>query len=397
MNIYPVVAGPLHSCRRAGRWPLLAFTLLLVLAGCSGSKGDKNAKGGGAKAVAAPLPVTVAVSGRKEMPLELTAIGTVEPFASVGIKSLVSGVLEVVNFREGDQVKAGDLLFAIDQRPFVARLGQLQAAQAKDQAALDNARKQAERYLPAAAKGYVSEEQADQAQTSVATLAALVKADEAAVESARLDLDNCKIRSPISGYAGELMSDQGNLVKGGADQPLVTINQVDPVKVAFTLPEQHLPELKQALAGRTLAVQAGPPGHSGLPLSGKFSFLDNTVDPATGTIRLKATFANPERTLWPGQFVNVRLRLATRPGATVVPVPAVQTGQGGTYVYVVKPDQTVEQRPVTVEFSVGGEAVIASGLAAGETVVTDGQLRLKPGAAVTPLPVAQSGAQGPAR
>lgn len=366
----------------AGLWPLLALCLLLLLSGCSGGK-EAQKKGG--KNKSKPVPVTVAASSRKDMPVEVEAIGTVEPFASVGVKSLVAGVLDKVSFREGDPVKAGDLLFTIDPRPFVARLGQAQAALAKDRAALDNARRQAERYTPAAEKGYVSEEQADQARTSVATLAAVVQADEAAVESARLDLGNCSIRSPISGYAGGLLVDQGNLVKASADEPLVTINQVTPIKVSFTLPEQTLPELKKHLSARTLEVLATQPGNGAKPGRGKLSFLDNTVDPTTGTIRLKAAFANPDRNLWPGQFVNVRLLLTTRKDATVVPVQAVQTGQDGAYLYVVKKDQTVELRPVTVAFSVGNDSVIASGLAVGETVVTDGQLRLTPGAVIKPV------------
>jgi multidrug efflux system membrane fusion protein len=362
-------------------WPVLAISLLLVLSGCSGSKGAKGEKGGG-KPKSPPVPVAVATSSRKDMPVELEAIGAVEPFASVGIKSQVAGVLEKVNFREGDPVKEGDLLFAIDPRPFAARLNQVQATLARDRAALDNARKQAERYLPAAEKGYVSEEQSDQAQTSVATLAAVVLADLAAIESAQLDLDNCTIRSPISGFAGDILTDQGNLVKASADQPLVTINQITPVKVSFTLPEQALPELKKYLAARTLEVQATLPGNGNQPVTGRFSFLDNSIDVTTGTIRLKATFANPDRSLWPGQFVKVRVLLTIRKDATVVPVPAVQTGQAGTYIYVVKKDLTVEQRPVTVGFTVGGDSVIEAGLAVGETVVTDGQLRLVPGSAI---------------
>lgn len=370
---------PLSLSLRAGLWPVLALCLLLLLSGCSGGKEDPKKDG---KDKSTPVPVTVATSSRKDMPVEIEAIGTVEPFASVGVKSLVAGVLDKVNFREGDPVKAGELLFTIDSRPFVARLNQARAALAKDRAALDNARRQAERYTPAAAKGYVSEEQADQAQTSVATLTALVQADEAAVESARLDLNNCSIRSPISGYAGGLLVDQGNLVKAAADEPLVTINQVTPIKVSFTLPEQTLPELKKHLSARTLEVLVTPPGNGAKPLRGKLSFLDNTVDPTTGTIRLKADFANADRSLWPGQYVNVRLLLAIRKDATVVPVQAVQTGQDGAYLYVVKKDQTVEQRPVTVAFSVGNDSVIDSGLAVGETVVTDGQLRLTPGATI---------------
>ena len=385
MNRCPAAVGSRHSVPCAGGtggWLILALCVLLMLPGCSDSKAQGGNSGKTARSKSSSVPVSVATSSRKDMPVAVQAVGGVEPFVSVGIKSQVAGVLEKVNFQEGDPVKAGDLLFRIDPRPFAARLHQVLAALAKDRAALDNARKQAARYLPAAEKGYVSEEQSDLAQTSVAVLAAAVEADEAAVESARLDLDNCTIRAPISGYTGALLADQGNLVKAEADQPLVTINQVTPIKVGFTLPEQALPELKKYLATGSLAVQAAPDGHGGEPLVGRISFLDNMVDPATGTIRLKATFANPDRILWPGQFVHVRLQLTTRRDATVVPSRAVQTSQNGNFVYVVNKEQSVELRPVTLGFSVDGESVIESGLAVGEKVVTDGQLRLAPGVKV---------------
>ncbi|MCB2148655.1 MAG: efflux RND transporter periplasmic adaptor subunit [Deltaproteobacteria bacterium] len=366
----------------AGRGLILALGLLFILQGCSVSETQSDTGEKPARSKASSVPVSVATTSRKDMPVEVQAVGSVEPFAAVGIKSQVAGVLVNVNFREGDPVKAGDLLFRIDPRPFDARLHQALAALAEDRAALDNARRQAARYRPAAEKGYVSEEQSDQAQTSVAVLAAAVAAEEAAVESARLDLDNCTIRSPISGYTGVLLVDQGNLVKAEADQPLVTINQVQPIKVCFALSEQALPELKKYLAAGSLAVQAVPVGYCGEPLVGRISFLDNMVDAATGTIRLKATFANPDRILWPGQFVHVRLQLTTRRDATVVPARAVQTSQTGNFVYLVDPEQRVELRPVTLGFSVGDESVIERGLAVGETVVTDGQLRLAPGVKV---------------
>ncbi len=392
MSIFKATIGadrfPFGHIRRVGIWPVLALCLILMLSGCSGSNDDarveKTGAGGKTKA-APPVPVAVATCVRKDMPVALEAIGTVEPFATVGIRSQVSGILEKVNFREGDQVKQGDRLFVIDSRPFAARLDQAQADLARDRATLDNARKQAERYLPAAEKGYISEEQSDQAQTSVATLAAAVQADAAAVESARLDLDNCTISSPISGFTGQLQADRGNLVKASGDQPLVTINQINPIKVSFSLPEQSVPELKKYLAKGGLEVMAIPQDAGRQPLTGKFSFLDNTVDQATGTILLKATFANSDQSLWPGQFVKVRLLLTTRRDVTVIPTKAVQTGQTGDYVYVVTGEMTVEQRPVTVGFSVGGESVIDTGLAEGETVVTDGQLRLRPGATIKPL------------
>ena len=355
---------------------ILVICPLFILPGCPDSK---QGPAGGGKSRGEPAPVILATSSRKDMPVEVEAVGSVEPFASVGIKSLVTGILKKVTFKEGDPVKEGDLLFTIDERPFIASLNQARAALAKDRAALDNARKQAVRYLPAAEKGYVSQEKSDQAQTSVATLEATVKADEAAVEGARLDLDNCSIRSPIAGFTGALLQDRGNLITAESDQPLVTINQVTPIKVSFTLPEKILPELKKYLGSGSLKVQATPAGHSDSPLAGRISFLDNTVDATTGTIRLKATFPNPDQALWPGQFVHVTLQLTTRKDAIVIPAKAVQTSQEGNFVYVVKKDQTVELRPVTVASGINGESVIEAGLTVDETVVTDGQLRLAPG------------------
>jgi len=354
--------------------------MLFLLTGCSENQPGQPAAQGNSSAK--PLPVKIATVVSKDVPVELRAVGLAEAFASVAIKSQISGVLEEVGFKEGDQVKAGDLLFRIDSRPYLSRLEQARAALAKDLAALENARKQAQRYLPAAEKGYVSAEQSDQAQTNVATLEAQIQADQAAVASARIDLDNCTILAPISGYTGELFEDLGNLIKAEADQPLVTINQTAPIKVSFTLPEQILPELKKHLAGGNMAVIVTS---AETILTGKLDFLDNQVNQDTGTIRLKATFANQSRQLWPGQFVNVRLRLTTRKDATVVPTRAIQASQIGDFVYVVNSNQTVAQRPVKVAFSDDTQAVIDSGLEAGETVVTDGQLRLRVGAAVKPV------------
>ena len=365
--------------RAAARW-LGVLCMLFILTGCSeNSPGPPATKGKGA---AQPLPVKIATVVRKDVPVELRAVGLAEAFASVAVKSQIGGILQEVGFKEGDRVKAGDLLFRIDSRPYLSRLEQARAALAKDLAALENARKQAQRYLPAAANGYVSAEQSDQAQTNVATLEAQVLADRAAEASARIDLDNCTILAPISGYTGELFADLGNLVKAEADQPLVTINQTSPIKVSFTLPEQILPELKKYLASGDMQVIVSA---AEAPMTGKLDFLDNQVNQATGTIRLKATFTNPSRQLWPGQFVNVQLRLTTRKDATVVPARAIQAGQDGDYVYVVNSSQTVEQRPVTVAFSDDVQAVVDAGLSVGETVVTDGQLRLRVGAAVKPV------------
>jgi len=377
----PLQAGIL-SIFSPTQWPALTrllgmLCLLLPLVACSENQPDAAAAKG--RAGSAPVPVKVAQVTRRDVPVELRAIGLAEAFARVGIKSQISGIVLAVGFQEGGRVKAGDLLFHIDPRTYRSRLEQAQASLAKDLAALENARKQAIRYLPAAEKGYVSFEQADQAQTNVATLEAAVQADQAAVASARIDLDRCTITSPISGYTGELFADPGNLVKAEADQPLVTINQTSPIKVSFTLPEQALPEVKKQLAAGDMEVIVQI---AEATLAGKLVFVDNQVDRDTGTIRLKAVFANQAKDLWPGQFVNARLRLKVRKDAAVVPARAVQAGQDGDFVYVVKDDQTVAQRPVEVAFSDDVQAVIAAGLEEGETVVTDGQLRLRVGAKV---------------
>ncbi len=374
---------PLGNSHRPLGADLFSVVLLLIclcLAGC-GSDGDSQSSGSGKKQ-AKPLPVALAEVRKADIPRELTTVGSVEPFAAVAIKSQVAGILEHVHFKEGESVKQGEILFTIDQRPFAAKVAQLKAALAKDQAALANARKQSLRYQSAAASGYVSSEQADQAQTSVATLDATILADEAALLSAQLDLDNCIIRAPISGNSGALQVDEGNLVKASADIPLVTLNQMTPVRVSFTLPEQQLAAIRQAQSSGELEILVSNPVQPQEELAGKMSFLDNSVDQTTGTIRMKADFANSRQELWPGQFIPVKVRLALRKDVLVVPLQAVQTGQAGDYVFVVGAEQRVQVRAVSVDFQNADMAVIASGLQAGETVVTDGQLRLREGAVV---------------
>lgn len=372
-SIYPW-ARALKTIATAG----LLLLVLSLVAGCSADE-----PGGKAKAEERPkkraVPVLVGQAERKSVPVELRAIGTVEPNATVAVKSQVTGTLQSVHFREGDEVKKGDLLFTLDPRPYAALLNQAQGTLTRDRAELENARKELERYSRAAKKGYVSTEQAEQAETKVATLSATIKADEAAVENARLQLEYCTIAAPLDGRTGQLQVFAGNLIKAN-DQSMVTINQVSPVKVSFAVPGRHFGDLKKFRAAGSLQVLITEP--AGGEVEGAFSFLDNSVDPTTGTLLLKAEAANRDKSLWPGQFVEVRLILTTRPDVTVVPSTAIQVAQDGAHVFVVKEDLTVEDRRIEVGMIVGAETVVEKGLSPGERVVTDGQLQLTDGAAV---------------
>lgn len=325
------------------------------------------------------MPVTVATVTQKTVPVQVRAIGSVEAYSTVTVKSQVDGEIERVYFKEGQDVKTDDLLFAIDARPFEAKLKQAEASLARDIAQAKNAQAQADRYTKLFQDGIVSKEQYDQFHTNADALDAAVRADKAAIENARIDLGYCTVRSHIAGRTGSLMVHQGNVVKAN-DATLVVINQITPVYVDFSVPEQYLAEIKRHMATGKLKVEAIITHDEQHPLQGTLTFVNNAVDSGTGTILLKGTFANSERRLWPGQFVNVVLTLAQRPNAVVVPSQAVQTGQSGQYVFVVKSDLRVDSRPVALGSSLGGETVIEQGLRPGETVVTDGQLRLVPGA-----------------
>ncbi len=360
--------------------PGLSLLILLGLfSGCSADNRDDNGNAEEQPKKRA-VPVLIGHVEKKTVPVELRAIGTVEPFATVDIKSQIAGILQSIHFKEGDEVRKGDLLFTIDPRPFTAMLNQAQGALARDRAELENARKELERYTQAAKKGYVSTEQADQAETKVATLAATIKADEAAVENARLQLEFCSILAPIDGRTGQIPVAEGNLIKASADTAMVTINQVSPIKVSFSVPGRHFGELKKYRSAGTLKVLIAEP--AGAEVEGEFSFLDNSVDSTTGTLLLKAETANRDRSLWPGQFVDVRLILTSRPNVAVVPSQAIQIGQTGAHVFVVKEDQTVESRAIVTGMIVGDETVVESGLNPGEKVVTDGQLQVSDGAKV---------------
>lgn len=327
-----------------------------------------------------PVPVVAAAVEQRDMPVQVQAIGSVEAYSMVAVKTQITGQLTRVNFREGQDVKKGDLLFELDKRPFEADLKKQEANLARDIAQAELAHVQVKRYAALLNEGVIAKEQYDQIQSNADALDAAVQADKAAVENARVQLQYCSIYSPINGQVGTQLIHEGNMIKAN-DVPLVNINQIEPIRVAFTVPEQFLGDVKRFAVGGKLPVQVAIQGDN-RPAVGKLSFIDNTVDTATGTIKLKGEFANNDRRLWPGQFVNVTLTLNTQPNAIVVPSQAVNTGQQGQFVFVIKPDMTVETRPVKIIRSAGGQSVIDKGLVAGEQVVTDGQLRLVPGAKV---------------
>jgi multidrug efflux system membrane fusion protein len=327
------------------------------------------------------VPVTVGKAAQKNIPVNLTAIGSASAHTTVSIESQVNAELEEVHIKEGQFVKKGDLLFTLDARPFEASLAQAQANLARDQSQAQLDKVQAERYKALYKAGVGTKEQYDQQQSTYEAQLAAVRADQAAVVSAQLQVSYCKIYAPVSGRTGALQVDPGNIVKADSTPALIVINQVNPIDISFSVPQQYLGEVQKFMARGRLRVEATPYGET-RPEIGYLSFVDNSVDNTTGTVALKATFQNGDYHLWPGQYSNVLLRLAEDENATVVPTQAVQTGQNGDYIYIVKPDMTVEQRPVKVGRTVGSETVVLSGIRPGDTVVTDGQLRLIPGVKV---------------
>jgi multidrug efflux system membrane fusion protein len=410
------------------------IVLLLVGVAC-GAAACSDRASGTQRAAAPAVPVLVADAVRRHVPLDVGVIGTVQALTTVGVKSQVSGQVMKVHFTEGQDVKEAQLLFTIDPRPFEAALAQAQAtvgrdtaqlrqAEAayaqrqaeveqaianlgRDQAQLENARVQEKRYKTLVDKELVAREQYDQFRTNLSALEAtmqadraavenaraaaqaaqagvenaraVIRADEALVETAKLNLGYTTIRAPMAGRTGNLMLQAGNVVKANDDNPMVVIAQVHPIYVSFAVPQQHLADIKRYSAAGPLSVRATPPGAK--PAIGRLTFVNNTVDPTTGTIQLKGTFDNAENTLWPGQYVDVVLTLTSEP-AVVVPAQAVQPGQQGPYVFVVKPDLTVQPRPVELGRRLATETIVTKGLAPGERVVTDGQLRLMPGSRV---------------
>jgi len=346
--------------------------------GLAGERGQSRGGGRSREAV----PVLVATAQQKAIPIQIRAVGNAEAFATVSVKSQVTGVLMQAHFKEGQNVKKGQMLFTIDPRPFEAAVKQSEANLARDVAQLQNAREQARRYAELLKKQYVSQEQYDQIRTNADALESVVDADRAAVENAKVQLSYCYIYSPIDGQVGSLLVNEGNLVRVNDGTPLVVINQLSPINVTFSVPEQHLADIKRHMARGALKVDARFPSDEGRPEQGSLAFVDNAVDRVTGTIKLKAEFKNSARRLWPGQFINVAVTLSTQADAVVIPSEAVQVGPEGQQVFVVKEDRRVEVRPVTVGQTQEGEAVIAKGLAAGELVVREGQFLLGPGSQV---------------
>jgi multidrug efflux system membrane fusion protein len=363
-----------------------ALAALLATAACSGGEAVQTTPpsgGGRAGGQAAAVPVTTAVVAEKAIPLELSAIGAAEAYQTVSVRAQITGALTSVRFKEGDDVRKNQPLFTLDRRPLEAALEQARANLQRDTAQAANAKAQAQRYTDLAARGIATKEQVDTSATAAAALEATLEADRAAVENATVQLQYATITAPIAGRTGALMVHEGNLVRANDVTPLVVINQVTPINVTFGIPEARLPDLKRYMSQGSVKVEALAPNDTGDPSVGRITFVDNAVDPTTGTIRIKGVFPNEARHLWPGQFVNVTVTLTTDPHAIVVPTTAVQTSQTGQYVFVVRPDQTVELRTITVARAADAETVIDTGLKAGETVVTDGQLRLTPGSRVS--------------
>jgi len=350
---------------------VLRSACIVVAAAAAGCTGTKQ------KPTDEKVPVTVARVEQKAMPMQIRAIGTVQPVSTVAVRALVGGELTRVYFHEGDDVRRGQPLFAIDPRPYAAALQQAEANLARDEANYRNAQSEAARYAELVKKDYVTKEEYEKITSGAEAAKAVVAADRAAVENARLQLSYCNIASPLDGRTGSLMVHPGNIVHANDTNPLLVINQVTPVYVQFAIPETQLGELR-ARGGMNVPVSAAPQKGGVAIAAGRLTFIDNAVDSTTGTITLKALFANQNRALWPGQFVTVAVTLQERPHAVVIPSQAVQTGQRGQYVYVVKQDRSVEMRPVRVAESVDQQSIIESGVNPGETVVTDGQLRLTP-------------------
>ncbi len=352
---------------------LLLIAALAGLIGCS--KNTAQAAGPGQRP---PAPVVVSTVDQRDIPLQVTAIGNVEAYQMVQIRSQVNGQLQRVFFKEGDDVRKGQELFELDKSPFQAALEQAEGNLERDQANAVNAQAQANRYTALEKQGVISREQAEQMRTQAQANASAVNADKAAVDAARVQLRYTDIKAPIDARAGALLINVGNLIKANDTPFLVQLNQIQPIYVTFSVPETQLQAVRKYSAGGHLKVLAYPKGQSTNPAEGVLTFIDNGVDASTGTVKLKGTFLNKDRRLWPGEFVDVVLNLSVQKNATVVPTKAVQSGQQGDYVYVVTPDNTAQPKPVTPVGTYQNLTLVTGDLSKGERVVVDGQLRVAP-------------------
>jgi multidrug efflux system membrane fusion protein len=357
---------------------LIVLVVLPLVAACS--------RGGDDPAAAArptAVPVSVARAEQRAVPIEITAVGNVQPADTVTVRAQVTAQLAQVHFTEGEDVRRGQLLFTLDTRELEGQVRQAQAALARNQAIAVNARREAERYGELVERGFVARSQYEQLVANAAAAEAAARADQAALQNARVQLQYGKIVAPMDGRTGRALANPGDVIRAN-DTPLVVINRLAPIEVSFAVPARHLPAIQERQQAGPLEVRAAVQGVTAEPATGRLTFIDNRVDPQTGTVLLEATFANEDRRLWPGQFVTAIVTLGREDNAVVVPAAAVQAGQQGTYVFVVKDDGTADVRPVTVAWQAGDVTVIAQGLRPGETIVTEGQLRLAPGVAVDP-------------
>lgn len=340
---------------------------------------------------ARPVPVSIVTVERRDVPVLIEGLGSVVALATVNVRSQVEGRLEKVLFKEGQAVKRGDVLAQVDARPYAIQLHQAQASVARDTALKENARRTLERSIALRAENLVTDQQVDDQRASVAQLDAALRADQAQMESARLNMDYARIVSPIDGVTGVRQVDPGNIVRATDATPIVVVTQLDPIAVVFSLPEDDLPRVSKQLAAGPVVIEAYARDGRTRLATGELALIDNQINQATATIKLKATFANADRQLWPNQFVKARVLLTTRKGALAVPATAVQRGPQGTFVYAVGPDQRAVAKPVRVDAIEGETAMLGSGVEAGERIVAEGQAQLRPGARVATKP-AGSGA-----
>ena len=374
----------------------VSLTAVLFLSGCGSKKQAPTAGGSGGRP---PAPVVVASVEQRDIPVQIHAIGNVEAYQTVQIRSQVNGQIQKIFFKEGEDVRAGQPLFQLDKRPFQADLEKAIGQMKHDQAQAENSGIQADRYSGLEKQGIVSHEQAEQLRAQAKADASAVEADRAAADAARVQLQYTDIIAPINARAGALMINLGNLVKANDTPYLLQLNQVTPIYVTFSVPETNLDRVRWRFSSGQLKVLAYPKGQSENPAEGRLTFIDNGVDTTTGMVKLKGTFQNKDRRLWPGEFVDVALVLSTQRNAIVVPTKAIQTGQQGEYVYVIRADSTAESRPVKTAGAYQNLTLISDGLKAGERVIVNGQLRVAPNTKVMvqgTLPGSQTAASGPA-